>query len=41
MGQGDAYEVVNKTFKFEIEKVKVGVGDGNVPNFWLVSFSRL
>jgi hypothetical protein len=24
---------VNKAFKFEIEKVKVGVGDGNVPNF--------
>jgi hypothetical protein len=33
MGQGDEYEVVNKTFKFEIEKVKARVGDGNVPNF--------
>jgi hypothetical protein len=33
MGQGDEYEVGNITFKFEIKKVKVGVGDGNVPNF--------
>jgi hypothetical protein len=33
MDQGDEYEVVYMTFKFGIQKVKVGVGDGNMPNF--------
>jgi hypothetical protein len=33
MGQGDEYEVVNMTFKFEIKRVEVGVRDGNMPIF--------
>jgi hypothetical protein len=33
LGQGDEYEVVNMTFKFEIKRVEVGIGDGNMPIF--------
>jgi hypothetical protein len=33
MDQRDEYEVVDKAFKFVIQKVKVGTNRGSMPNF--------